>query len=396
MSFDAALLWDESFYWGLMMHDALRRAGVRFSVLSSEDVRQGALEGCKALFVPGGWAGNKQKALGRQGARMIRRFVQGGGAYVGVCGGAGLCTTDGLGLLGVRRKPLKDRVPSLSGRVRLRIEPGVLWDGIEDNQFHIWWPSQLVIDDAAIEVRARLESATDEAFSSDLCVGDMSARGWGRAQEFYGINLDPAKMVGDPLVVEGACGEGRVIASLVHFDTPGCRNGEIMLGNLCRRLGLSLSDDPPRQDGPPSGGAFEITRGLMEFGLRNFLWAGNGPVIVWRRGIRGFEYFNLHQMVARLSSNHAADGHPLQNSHHDIKGLEDELAEFVALSKELLLMEREALQRGEPISFAHTRDPEITSARERLFARSKSYGGWYKQLLDRLDLLLFARLSGRS
>ena len=37
-----------------------------------------------------------------------------GGSYLGFCGGAGLATMDGMGLLNVKRKPTKERVPSLS------------------------------------------------------------------------------------------------------------------------------------------------------------------------------------------------------------------------------------------------------------------------------------------
>ena len=38
-----ALLWDESFLWGLMAWRALREAGLPFDLLRFEDVRKGEL-----------------------------------------------------------------------------------------------------------------------------------------------------------------------------------------------------------------------------------------------------------------------------------------------------------------------------------------------------------------
>jgi hypothetical protein len=61
-----ALLWDESFLWGLMARRALTEAGLPFDLLRSEDIRAGALSRYRMLFVPGGWASNKMDALGEQ------------------------------------------------------------------------------------------------------------------------------------------------------------------------------------------------------------------------------------------------------------------------------------------------------------------------------------------
>jgi len=35
------------------------------------------------IFVPGGWASNKRKALGEEGMQKIRSFVDDGGSYLG-------------------------------------------------------------------------------------------------------------------------------------------------------------------------------------------------------------------------------------------------------------------------------------------------------------------------
>src|SRR5208337_4437097 len=97
---------------------------------SSEDIKKGILDGCAVLFVPGGWASNKIKTLGPDGIAKIKEFVRSGGNYLGFCGGAGLATLDGLGLLNIKRKPTKERVPSFSGRIRLELSEHVMWQGV--------------------------------------------------------------------------------------------------------------------------------------------------------------------------------------------------------------------------------------------------------------------------
>ena len=67
-----ALLWDESFLWGLMAWRALKEAGLPFDLLRSEDIREGALSRYRMLFVPGGWASNKINTLGDQGREAIQ------------------------------------------------------------------------------------------------------------------------------------------------------------------------------------------------------------------------------------------------------------------------------------------------------------------------------------
>ncbi|NTU42844.1 MAG: biotin--protein ligase, partial [Nitrospirales bacterium] len=127
---EAVLLWDESFLWGIMAVKALKAAGLPFGIITADEIRKGGLAKSKLLFVPGGWASNKLKALGEEGATEIRRFVSAGGNYLGFCGGAGLATQDGLGLLTVKRKPTKERVPSFSGRINLNLNDHPIWNNI--------------------------------------------------------------------------------------------------------------------------------------------------------------------------------------------------------------------------------------------------------------------------
>jgi phosphoribosylformylglycinamidine (FGAM) synthase-like amidotransferase family enzyme len=112
-----ALLWDESFAWGLMGRKAVTEAGLPFDILRSEEIRQGALSRYRMLYVPGGWASQKLIALGDRGQEEIRRFVDEGGNYLGICGGAGMATEDGIGLFSHKEEAL-DRKSSQRERSR--------------------------------------------------------------------------------------------------------------------------------------------------------------------------------------------------------------------------------------------------------------------------------------
>ncbi len=390
MKSDTALLWCESHLWGIMTYDALRRLGLGFTLVSSSDVREGRLSKYKAVLVPGGWASNKMRALGEDGTRAIRDFVSSGGTYIGLCGGAGLATLDGVGLIKVRRKPLAQRVPSVSGRVRLSVSSHPIWEGVNEPLFDIWWPSQFVVEDKSLKVLASFAEATPESFSSDFCVGDMDSRKWEEAERSYGINLDPSKMAGDPMVVEGAFGKGRVLTSLVHFDTPGSRNGEKSLNNILGYLGLNEHPYPLRSACGPGGKLYDKAEEIFSYGERNFLWFRNGPLLQWRRGVRGLEYFTLYRIAEEITCRINEEGAGVDG----LGELEEAMETFTDKAIGLLALERSALQRGERITFAETQDSEIRALREELFSTSKSYGGAFKELLDGMDGLLFRLLSG--
>jgi hypothetical protein len=347
------LLWDESFLWGVMAWRALREAGLPFDLIRAEDIREGGLCGYRMLFVPGGWASNKMDALGERGREEIRRFVAAGGSYLGICGGAGMATEDGLDLLPIRRRPSSERVPSFSGRIRLSCTEHMIWQDIGTPVFCAWWPSQFRIADSDVHVLARYEDPQMDAFSSDINVADGGIAGWSGLEQRYGIFLDPARLRGEPAVVEGRLGHGRVILSLVHFDTPGDRDGAVVLKNLWTYLssdGSARSETGTRraegQSGPdfpqevvesaceciPGGlprgkrvkngfvplqdrrfsaescGELQLVReiqtaaaDLIETGTRNFLWYWRNALFLhWRRGVRGLEYSTLAVMVAEI------------------------------------------------------------------------------------------------
>jgi putative intracellular protease/amidase len=417
-----ALLWDESHLWGVMARRALGEAGLPYDLLRSEDIRGGALSRYRMIFVPGGWASNKIGALGEPGSEEIRRFVAAGGGYLGICGGAGMATESGLGLLPVRRRPSKERVPSFSGPIRLSCGEHAIWQDVETPVFSAWWPSQFLVTDRHVRVLARYEEAQADAFSSDVPVADGGVVGWPDLERRYGILLDPARLRGEPGVVEGRFESGRVVLSLVHFDTPGDRNGAVVLRNLWRYLASCSPCHPPTGGGGERGASLRdvpqealqsleeiqaAVAGLIAAGARHFLWYWRNPLLLqWRRGIRGLEYSTLAVMIGEvarcLRSPDAPDLRgrwalppsidPSRLS-EDLREIRGQLVPFCEKAKRLLVRERFAMMAA-PLSPVECADREISSLRAELFAAAMSHGGLFKRLIDRVDSLLYDLIRG--
>jgi hypothetical protein len=443
----SALFWDESFLWGLLAHKALTEAGLPFELLCSADIRQGRLKDYGMLFVPGGWASNKMKSLGEEGLSAIRSFVEDGGSYLGLCGGAGLATHDGIGLISVKRKPTAERVPSFSGKIALRLEPHPLWKGLMPAKeartgrsapdpgaaasggellsavFQAWWPSQLIAEGEGVKILATFGEALPDSFSSDLNVGDVGAHGdWQRLEDLYRINLNPARLRGEAAVIEGRYGKGKVIVSLVHFDTPDDPNGTTVLRNLWDYLSGGKAGERKRKRGRRNGntadpssssadprvaGIVSAVDDLISLGTRNFLWFWRTPMFLqWRRGVRGLEYCTLAVMIRELATLLQEQGGiavledsgaPALPPHFEVRfnKAKDLLLPFLDKAGRLLVLEREAMQKG-AITYEHCDDPAIREMRTELFSRAKSHGGLFKELLDEVDALLFALLSTKS
>ena len=439
---ECAFLWDESFLWGLMAYDALIATNLSFELISSEDIRNDALDNYSLLFVPGGWASNKLKTLGDRGIEKIRKFVKAGGNYLGFCGGAGLATMDGIGLLPIVRRHTKERVPSFSGRIRLIPSDHPIWRNIAEPIFHAWWPSQFVLTGETVEILATYGDALPDSFSSDLNVGDVETAGeWATLEKRYQINLNPRRLHDEPAIVEGTAGKGKVVLSLVHFDTPDDANGSMILQNLWRYLthhrnkssiwrNRTQYDDkekfpkPPFAPFSPGGygqddnlvlisGMATAVRGLILLGERNFLWFWRNPFLLqWRRGVRGLEYCTLFVMVnqimeivGQLSDNsymRSQSDQSLSTADRGIVNLGSNLRKiskllfpFVKKAERLLLLERFAMQH-EHITYEKCDEPEIQKIRSELFSSSKSHGGLFKRLIDEVDATLFALIRQKA
>ncbi len=454
-----AVLWDNSYLWGLIAWRAFADLGLDFELLTAKQIRTGALDGSDVLFVPGGWASDKILSLGDEGARRIREFVRAGGGYLGFCGGAGLALThkSGLGLTPIGRLPASIRIPSFSGRIGLRLEDGAhpAWQGIAgETEFYAWWPGQFALGPEAAEVRvlARYGRPGSDSYVTDLPVDPHVD--WNAWEQGYGINLNPERIEGEPAVIEAAFGEGRVLLSYLHFETPGDAAGHQVLLNMLGYLrgvpadseaaseaavkaraaagrGLWRAPAPsaasageaaseaareaeaaaaieraaaaltgPQAEAAALAGSLAEAAQLLEFGRRNFLWfQRNDWLLQWRRGVRGIEYSTLYAMLRQLAELAGKDTAARRDDRPATGGIDSEMlarlnelvTSFVEDAPSLLMLERRALGQG-PLSPLMTEDPQIAALRERLFSTTKRCGGLYREIVDLADAVLLPLL----
>ena len=457
-----ALFWDQSLVWGLLVLGALDELGVPVRLLSGPDIAGGALEGFRVLIVPGGWASHKLRALGEDGAEAVRRFVLKGGGYLGFCGGAGLALSGagGLSLAPVERLPLEERLPNASGEVWIAGDSAhPIWKDLPSHlPVSIWWPGQFAAvsgGSGAVRPLARYDRPGEGFMVADLPVADVTglqhrseaaggvAHGWDKWEKLYGINLDPAKLLNQPAILEVKAGEGRLILSYPHLETPGDVWGQRLLLNVLHYLdhaegsdsschahsreGRSVPPLPWREglgvgepmdwqeflDHPPPGPlpsreggnmrscisalrqALDEAEELIRFGERHLLWSWrNSWLLNWRRGLRGLEYGTL--AVCLKEAVWAAEAVSTGDlAHAPLEEGADRLLKetrlFARKARQLLIEEKLAGQVGQ-VTKLGTVNERVDSLRIELFGSRMNHGGLCRHIFDRLDGLLLELL----
>lgn len=96
--------------------------GVEVQDLMADDIRSGALEKVDVLIQPGGSGGKQGRHLKEEGRDKIRKFIGGGGGYIGICAGAYLASADYDWSLDVLDAKVIDRKHWARGKGTVQIE----------------------------------------------------------------------------------------------------------------------------------------------------------------------------------------------------------------------------------------------------------------------------------
>lgn len=401
-----AVLWDESHLWGLLLHRALSAMHAPFTLVRAGEIRSGRLQSLRPsiLIVPGGWARLKSTALGEDGRREIRNFVEEGGTYLGFCGGAGLALgseggTPCLDLCSWSRKPASRRLPNFSGHLRCAV-----CDGGADYEaaLPVWWPSQFEPDQALpLDVVARYEGPGVDFWSADLEWSGIAADEVGQWEDLYGINLDPGRLRGEPCIVRGGFGHGSFVLSYAHLETPDSPQANALLARL---LGLGrgaavppwdLSLDAPLWPDPALDAMRRELAELIAFGQGHFLLSWRTPWLLgWRRGVPGSP---LNFLLAMVWQARHAERTPAAAEYWSARGVSclDLCRELCGRARQYLLEERRILATA-PSSPESSASPSLQKSKQELFGKFPGYGGLYGEILQTLDELLWLQLRPRG
>jgi hypothetical protein len=177
--------------------------GCRVERVGPDDIRSGCLSSFDAVIFPGGSGSGQAKAIGTDGREVVRQYVEDGGGYIGVCGGAYLALDNYSWSLHLLPMDSFDTSHWRRGQASLEIElTGAGQDMFEDQ------------DDSSLEIEFH-QGPLMRPSSEQGDRADPEVLAWFRSG--VGKNgADPATMVDTPAIVRGEFGEGRVLLFSPH------------------------------------------------------------------------------------------------------------------------------------------------------------------------------------
>lgn len=189
-------------------------AGFAAKRITSQEIREGGLDGFDVLIMPGG-SGSKQAArLEKAGREKIREFVRSGGGYVGICAGSYLASSHYEWSLGLINARVWDRAhwDRGGGEVQLRMtEPGEALLGRGGSVACHYNQGPLLVPDDESDLPGYQVLAT---FGTEVATK----------------GAQPGSMTGTHAIIRSTYGQGRVICYSPHPEASGGPNGLIAAG----------------------------------------------------------------------------------------------------------------------------------------------------------------------
>lgn len=218
------VLWDGSYLWGLMLWHSIQSLNLPCQLINAIEIAQGAVLGKPkgVLIVPGGSSRLKALSLTPKGLTNIKKWVEDGGNYIGICGGAGLAlrSTDkspGIGLSVWKRGEFKDRLNHLlSGYVEADYH-------CQKVSLPVWWPARFDPEPSSSqEILATLKSLTRNTWLGDCPINP---------DDFQNEHF-----MDQPLIIRGKHGRGEFILSYAHLETPNSPDANNMFYDILFNL----------------------------------------------------------------------------------------------------------------------------------------------------------------
>lgn len=179
---------------------------VHYDVLKGKDIRWSTIFDYDALIVGGGMAPDHKQELSEQGMADIRRFLQQGGLYLGICAGAFLSLDhkDYLSIINAKPKNVVNWYRG-TGQVEVSITPS----------------GRKIFDDSQVELRYANGPLFEPAGNSDLPPYEVLASFDSDMAE----NSAPRGMMpGTPAIITAPYGQGRVLIMSPHPEYTTGRN----------------------------------------------------------------------------------------------------------------------------------------------------------------------------
>lgn len=187
-------------------NDILTKAGCRVTIFKAGDIATGAFENKDVVVFTGGSGSKEAETIGDAGREAVKKFVQEGHGYLGICAGAYLACSKfswGLGILDAQTVSSKWRRGS--GDVEIEITPaGEKLTTVPAARHTIHYGNGPILKPAGRTDLAPYEPLA--FYRTELAEHDTPV----------------GAMVNTPAIVRGQFGKGRVLISSPHPEqTPG-------------------------------------------------------------------------------------------------------------------------------------------------------------------------------
>ena len=401
--------WNESNMWGLLLWRALSAWGLPHRLVRGEEIAKGLLiqKPPSALIVPGGGAKKKFEALGRDGVKAIRDYVDSGGVYLGFCGGAGLGLSGpfGLGLCPWKRRAFSERTQHFcSGHIFVRTpRPNPLIpDSLPEKPLvPVWWPARFDPEENSdISVLATYDKPGPDFWVADLPLASLPREPLKTLETTYGIHLWPHFMRDRPCIIQGSFGKGKYVLSYAHLETPDSPDANAWLAHVLAVL-AGVDPVPPEKTRTPAWDlenlamrwpdpSLRTTKAVIEELIHQgedhlLLFKRNSWLLGWRRGIPGSNINFLYSLVCQAQNMEPLLAANTYWQKHAPAFLET-LERFRVGLTGYLLAERLAMTVSESSNAIPGKG--LKKQRAALFGPPMDYGGLYGEMLTVLDELI--------
>lgn len=316
-----------SHMWGCLFLDFLRKESIPFKIINEPSYEE--LRDVKLLVVPGGFASERAKGLGKKGFDTIREYVKNGGIYFGVCGGAGLCLDHGeytLGICGLKRKRMEHRVPNFSGHLQVTLTGdfltnfGSLPDIGKKIAVPVWWPSQFHWNENSdVKRLAIYHKPMEDLWIADIPFYVLKEMHIQEVEKLYGINLDFSYIKHEPCILMGGFGKGKYFLTYPHLETPGSNDANRLLVHVLSTFlkkdfsakgieGINLLSPKISWDDEVLLFIFHGLHELISKAQENFLLCWRKKWLLgWRRGVIGLSLNSLLYVISFLLENNPSN-----------------------------------------------------------------------------------------
>ncbi len=175
------------------------------------DVRAGVLDQFDVVVFPGGSGSKEAAALAKQGRHMVKKFVESGGGYVGICAGAFLATAKydwSLGLVNAKTFTGKQHVPGVG-------EKSMWFRGSGNVQMELTDKGKEILGDVPGLVELRYANGPILSPASQENLPEYIPLAFFRT-EIAKYEPQEGTMIDTPAIIASEFGKGRVIAISPH------------------------------------------------------------------------------------------------------------------------------------------------------------------------------------